>query len=60
MYGAQTLYLNIDLRTVVHAIIFMCSTAGFNEVLQEDRGINRLVCFTKLPRYLNKAYAVSS
>ncbi|PIL27649.1 hypothetical protein GSI_10801 [Ganoderma sinense ZZ0214-1] len=27
----------------VHAIIFMCSTAGFNEVLQEDRGINRLL-----------------
>ncbi|KAI1798059.1 G-protein alpha subunit [Ganoderma leucocontextum] len=27
----------------VHAIIFMCSTAGFNEVLQEDRGVNRLL-----------------
>ncbi len=27
----------------MNAIIFLCSTAGFNEVLVEDRAINRLV-----------------
>ncbi|EJF63820.1 G-protein alpha subunit [Dichomitus squalens LYAD-421 SS1] len=27
----------------VNAIIFMCSTAGFNEVLLEDRAVNRLL-----------------
>ncbi len=38
--------LHADFHMAVHAIIFMCSTAGFNEVLQEDRGVNRLVRFT--------------
>ena len=27
----------------MNAIIFLCSTAGFNEVLLEDRTVNRLV-----------------
>ena len=32
-----------DFLLVVNAIIFLCSTAGFNEVLLEDHSVNRLL-----------------
>ena len=33
----------LTLTAPVNAIIFMCSTCGFNEVLDEDRAVNRLL-----------------